>query len=151
VGNNIPEQPLANHPLYDWQATLSETLKGEPDDRKIIFVVDTKGNSGKTWFAKYFCSLFPDTTQYMESAKKADMAYALNPAIKTLFVNITRTQNEFFNYSFIESVKDGMVFSTKYESGLKRLGNVHVVVLMNQEPDMNALSQDRYAFVRIKD
>lgn len=147
---SIPEPELPSYALFPWQAALSETLKGDPDDRKIIFVVDTAGNSGKTWFAKYFCSLFPDKTQYMESSKKADMAYALNPGIKTLFINVTRTQNEFFNYSFIESVKDGMVFSSKYESGLKRLGNCHVVVMMNQRPDETALSRDRYSIQVIK-
>lgn len=147
---SIPEPELPSYALYPWQAALSETLKGEPDDRKVIFIVDPKGNAGKTWFAKYFCALFPDKTQYMESSKKADMAYALNPSIKTLFINVTRTQNDFFNYSFIESVKDGLVFSSKYESGLKRLGNVHVVVLMNQRPDEKALSADRYSIQIIK-
>lgn len=143
---SIPE--LDNHPLRDWQAELNQELLKAPDDRKITFVVDVEGNSGKTWFAKYFCRLH-ENAQYMEMAKKADMAYSLNPEVKTLFVNCTRQQLEFLNYSFLEAVKDGMVFSPKYESGMKILGKVHVVVMMNNYPDMEALSKDRYNVVEL--
>ncbi len=54
------------------------------------------------------------------------------------------------NYDFLESVKDGMVFSTKYESVVKTLGKVHVVVLMNEMPDMSKLSDDRYQIINVR-
>ena len=141
--DNMPEPELQNHPLRDWQGELYSALQQSPDDRLVRFIVDLKGNAGKTWFAKYYVAKH-ENAQYMEMAKKADMAYALRPEIRVLFVNITRQQVEYMNYSFLESVKDGLVFSNKYESGLKRLGKCHVVILMNQHPDMNLLSSDRY-------
>ncbi len=83
----------------------------------------------------------------MEPGKKADMAYALSTDVRILFVNVTRQQVEHIQYSFLESVKDGLVFSPKYESGMKYLKPMHVVVLMNQLPDMTLLSDDRYVIV----
>lgn len=83
----IPE--LENHPLRDWQAALNARLACDPSDREIDFVVDETGNSGKTWFAKHYCRLH-DNAQYMEMAKKADMAHALNPDIRVMAAAIKR-------------------------------------------------------------
>lgn len=136
---------VACYPLYKWQGDLYQELMRVPDDRTIQFIVDPKGNQGKTWFAKYYTMKHPLNTQYMESTKKDNLAYALKTTTRVLFVNVTRQQVEFLNYSFLESVKDGMVFSPKYESCTKIMaGKVHVVVLMNQDPDMKMLSEDRY-------
>jgi len=143
-----PEPPVDEHQLHEWQRILDTKLNGAPNDREIVFVVDKTGGNGKTWFAKQWVQK-DEKSQYMEMGKKADMAYALNPEITTLFVNCTRQQVEFLNYSFLESVKDGMVFSTKYESGIKKLQKCHVVVMMNQDPDMEKLSNDRYKIIEI--
>ncbi|AXQ65795.1 MAG: putative viral replication protein [Cressdnaviricota sp.] len=143
-----PEPPVEEHPLHTWQTILDTKLKLAPNDREIVFVVDKTGGNGKTWFAKQWVTK-DEKSQYMEMGKKADMAYALNPEITTLFVNCTRQQVEFLNYSFLESVKDGMVFSTKYESGIKKMQKCHVVVMMNQDPDMEKLSMDRYKIIEI--
>ncbi|AXQ65761.1 MAG: putative viral replication protein [Cressdnaviricota sp.] len=134
------------HPLYGWQQILEDKLKDPAGDREIIFVVDTEGNTGKTYYSKLYCSAHP-TAQYMEMTKKADMAYALRRDVTHLFVNCTRHQTDFLNYSFLEAVKDGMVFSGKYESGTKILGPCHVVVMMNVHPDMEKLSVDRYKII----
>ena len=43
-----------------------------------------------------------------------------------------------------------MVFSAKYESRVKRYNAMHVVVLMNHDPDMTKLSADRHNIVRVE-
>jgi hypothetical protein len=148
VADCEPEPHLENHPLRDWQGTLYKALSSKPDDRTITFIVDPTGNSGKTWFAKYWHKHHEDS-QIMEMAKKADMAYALDPTIRVLFVNCTRQQVDFLNYSFLEAVKDGLVFSPKYESRTVKLNPCHVVVMMNKHPDLTALSEDRYNIVEL--
>jgi len=142
---------VEDHELFPWQLALKNDLLLPADDRKIIFVIDKQGGQGKTWFAKHYCKLHSDA-QYMEPAKKVDMAYALLNTIRVLFLNITRTtesDKQDYLYSFIESVKDGMVFSPKYESRMKYLGKVHVVVMMNQDPNMELLSNDRYSLINL--
>lgn len=143
---------VPDHELYDWQEELNNRLSAPPEDRKVIFVVDEDGNTGKTWFAKWYCKQHEDA-QFMEPSKKADMAYSLQDDLRVLFINITRTSESDktdYLYSFIESVKDGMVFSPKYESRMKYYDKVHVVIMMNQEPNMLLLSQDRYDIINLK-
>jgi len=137
------------HPLRDWQTALYNQLKFKPDDRKITFVVDEEGNEGKTWFCKYYCYLHSDA-MYLRPTKHADMAFALQQNLRVLFLDCTRQQIDHLPYSFLESVKDGLVFSPKYESRMKMFSPVHVVVMMNQEPNYGFLSPDRYDIVKCK-
>jgi hypothetical protein len=141
--------PVEEHALRPWQSHLEERLNTPPGDREIIFVVDKPGNAGKSWFAKRWCQQHPGTSQYMEPGKKADMAYNLSEETTHLFLNVTRQQVEHLQYSFLEACKDSLVFSPKYESGMKYLKKMHVVVMMNQEPDMAMLSEDRYYIVDV--
>jgi len=139
----IPDPDIESHPLNDWQAALNDTLKKPANDRDIIFVVDRKGKRGKSWFAKYYVSLHSDAI-ILRPTKHADMAYALPHVLRVLFLDCTRKQVEYMPYNFMEECKDGYVFSNKYESCVKKYPPMHVVVLMNQMPDMDALSEDRY-------
>jgi len=148
ISDHAPLPEVEDHPLRPWQTSLQEMLNENPNDRDIIFVVDHQGNQGKTWFAKKYCRDHDDA-QYMEPGKKADMAYTLETTKRVLFVNVTRQQVDHLQYSFLESVKDGLVFSPKYESGMKYLPKMHIVILMNQEPDMTLLSADRYKIVNL--
>lgn len=148
IQDNMPELPLPMYPLKGWQSALIDVLITEPDDRTVVFIVDRKGGAGKTWFAKYYCRLH-NNAQVIEMGKKSDMAHALRTDIRVLFVNCTRSHNEFMNYGFLESVKDGIVFSGKYESRMKTLGPCHVVVLMNEDPDRTKLSEDRYDVLEV--
>lgn len=137
-------QPKPN-PLRPWQQTLYHDLILPPDDRKIIFVVDYVGNTGKSWFAHYYCSLHPDNSQVLLPGKKADMSFALRVDIRVLFLDCPRfKQGEYIQYDFLEDVKNGYVFSNKYESRIKTLERIHIVVNMNESPDMTKLSMDRF-------
>ena len=51
----------------------------------------------------------------------------------------------FLLYRLLEQVKDMRFFSTKYGSAWKYYAkNTHVVVFCNEQPNMKALSEDRY-------
>lgn len=148
---NAPSLKIEEHVLRDWQASLEKELLKPASDTKIKFIVDLTGNSGKTWFAKYWMVKHPHT-QILSPAKKQDMIYCIDEHIKYLFVNCTREQCEILNYSFLESVKDRLIFSTKYQSYMKHLRNdVHVVVMMNQHPDLKKLSAHRYDITVLPD
>lgn len=78
------------------------------------------------------------------------MAYSLSEDIRVLFIDAPRSkQGEYIQYDFLEDVKNGRIFSGKYESRMKRLGPCHVVVMMNELPDMLKLSEDRYNIIEI--
>lgn len=135
-------------PLRLWQQTLNGMLNLPADDRKIIFVVDVVGNTGKSWFCRYYESLHANV-QVILPGKKADMALVLVSTSRVLFMDAPRSkQGEYIQYDFLEDVKNGYVFSSKYESRNKRMAaKAHVVVMMNEEPDMTKLSADRYEII----
>lgn len=130
---------------------MNSRLLLTPDKREIIFIVDRRGNSGKSWFARYFSMLHNDA-QIIVPGKKADMAHVVDDQKKTFFIDAPRSkQGEFIQYDFLEELKNGYVFSPKYESSLKILRTPHVVVFMNEKPDMSKLSMDRYSITVLRD
>lgn len=141
------------HPLRDWQGTLYQDLQGPVCDRKVFFVVDPTGNGGKSWFCKYVDHMRNDVL-VMRPTRRHDMAFIflkrlVNQQLKCVFIDCSRTFAEKLNYDFLEELKDGHVTSGKYASSNLYFEPVHVVVMMNQDPDMNALSADRYDVRRI--
>jgi len=130
------------------QQNLYNILEGPPDERKIIFVVDPVGNTGKSWFVRKYESLHDDS-QRLWVGRIEDIGHILDPTKRVYFTDAPRSRMPFMQYSVLESIKDGMVASPKYESGWKELTihPVHVVVFCNEEPDRNQLSADRYKVI----
>lgn len=149
IQDNYPQKVMEDHELREWQEQLKTILDGEPDDRTVHFVVDETGNSGKTWFAHWY-SQKHENCQVLLPGKKSDMAFALDSTIRVLFVDAPRSkQGDFIQYDFLEDCKNGYVFSNKYESRVKTLSKLHVVVNMNEFPDMGKLSEDRYNIIKV--
>lgn len=142
--DNKPAHSVVAYPLRPWQETLNQKLIHAPDARKIIFIVDITGNSGKSWFARYYCDLHSNA-QIIVPGKKADMAYVAREDSRVFFFDCPRSkQGDFIQYDFLEELKNGYFFSPKYESKIKKLATPHVVVLMNERPADDKLSRDRY-------
>lgn len=141
---HLPKAELVRYPLREWQQLLYTDLERQVDLRKITFVVDLKGNTGKSWFCDYV-RLTKSGVQILTPGRKIDMAYEFHCSTKILFMDAPRSkQSDFLLYDFLEDLKNGRVFSTKYESRMKYFDPPHVVVMMNEHPDMTKLSEDRY-------
>lgn len=149
IQDHLPTKIVESHPWRQWQEELNEYLNRPPVPREIVFVVDTRGNQGKSWFARFY-SQTHDKVQILLPGKKADMAYALDQTSRVIFFDAPRSkQGEFIQYDFLEDIKNGYVFSTKYESRFKQLQECHVIVMMNEQPDGTKLSQDRYKIINL--
>lgn len=145
-----PPMLTDSEPRFGWQGNLAAGLELPPNDRSITFVVDPVGNSGKSWFCRYVVSKYPYRAQVLRIGKRDDLSYAINIERDIFLFDIPRQQMTYLQYSVLESLKDRMIFSPKYESSFKVLRSVpHVIVFSNEEPDMNALSADRYKIVRV--
>lgn len=150
VNDNMKAGEVANHPLRDWQADLNTRLNGPINEREIVFIVDPLGNKGKSWFFRYYEQNHQDNCQIILPGKKLDMAHVLEVGKRSYLFDCPRSkQGEFIQYDFLEQVKNGNVFSGKYESKNKRFEVPHVVIAMNEDPDMEKLSNDRYVIIRI--
>lgn len=133
--------------LRGWQQAEYDRLCGEPDDRSVRWLYDTTGNVGKTQFAKYLLVRLRGVC--VVSGKGANMLHILAKAVEKEDVKIvvflfTRSVEDYVSYSTIESVKDGLVVSGKYDSQTIVMNSPHVLVLANFKPDESKLSADRW-------
>lgn len=146
-----PSPVLVEGEPRTWQRALGARLDADADDRKIIFVVDELGGSGKSWFVRWWLSLHGELTQRLSIGKRDDLAYAIDESKQFFLFDVPRSQSEFLQYSVLEQLKDRMIFSPKYTSRNKMLQfTPHVVVFMNEAPDRNKLSVDRYTVINIR-
>lgn len=148
VADHRPKPEVEDHRLRRWQQMLYDILISPPNPREIIFIVDPEGNQGKSWFARYFRQRHKEA-QIVLPGKKADMAYIINPECTIFIFDCPRSkQGDFIQYDLLEELKNGLIFSSKYESAMKELTAIpHIVVLMNEHPCMDKLSADRYKII----
>ena len=143
----FPRQPIFDInsvELREWQRELDDALNEDPDDRKIHWYTDESGGAGKSWMATYLYSKYPHC-QLVKAGKLEDMAHTLDTHSSIFVFDIPRSRTEYFQYSILEQLKDGFVFSPKYDSHMKVWPkNVHVICFANEHPDLDKLSLDRW-------
>jgi len=88
------------------------------------------------------------TMPSMLGGKHADIAYAYKKRTNYYF-DFPRTMEEHTPYDLVEKFKDGLVFSSKYESTLKVFKNPKVLVCSNFRPIESKLSADRWNIITL--
>jgi hypothetical protein len=74
-----------------------------------------------------------------------DISYDIDPTKHIVLVDVSRGGIRYLSYRLLEQIKGKRVWSTKYGSSWKYYTEqTHVIVFTNEEPDMEALSADRY-------
>lgn len=138
--------PLDGKELRPWQADILEIVRTDPDDRTIHWYWETVGNVGKTSLCKH---LVLKHDAQMLNGKKADMAHALRDDIRVVCIDLARTSESYAPYEAIEQIKNGLIFSGKYDSRTKVFNPPHLFVFANFPPDQAKLSADRWHIVHI--
>lgn len=131
-----------------WQAFLLENLEKKPNPRKVIWYVDETGNRGKTYIANYLLS--KGNATYFTGGRTADIAHQYDGERIVLF-DFCRSLDDKVNYQAIESLKNGLIQSPKYDSKLKQFEIPHVVCFSNFHPDISKLSKDRWDIRHLND
>lgn len=131
---------LATQAMRCWQHWLFRYLNEiEPGNRHMLFVSDKIGGAGKSEFIKYYELFGRRKCDTLEVSKKADMICALDTLnTEVVFIDVTRIQLEYMDhlYPFAESVKNGRILNSKFDSYTRRLFNAHVVIFMNDDPSI---------------
>jgi len=133
--------------LRPWQQKIKDIYDTEPDDRKVYWFWDEEGNIGKTQFIKYMC--VKHKVLFCSGGKHSDiMNLVFNQDMDTctgVFFNLPRVNQGKISYASLESIKDGMVCNTKYETGVKLFNSPHLFIFANYPPLCpEALSSDRW-------
>lgn len=131
---------MAGAVLKQWQREVVDLALNQ-GSRQITWVVDLKGNSGKSWLAEWMIA--HHNAFVCDNAKSADIAHAYDAQPVVIF-DYTRSQAEYVNYSILEALKNGRIFAPKYESSVRHFKAPVVLCFSNWLPDRAALSEDRW-------
>lgn len=147
MGNYKPKDELKLiTPNKWWQIEILNILNTEPDDRKVHWYWSKEGGVGKSQFAKYLVA--KKNALFFEEGKKADIMKLIFDApeerLQKIVIDVPRDNGNKVSYKSIESIKNGMIYSSKYEGGYKLFNAPHVIVFANEPPEMNRLSNDRW-------
>lgn len=138
--------------LYKWQSEIEDIYLQEIDDRKIFWFWENTGNIGKSAFCKYmilkYNCLFCSGGKYsdiMNLVFNQDMT-----ACRAVIFDIPRAHKGAISYASLESIKNGLVCNTKYETGVKIFNPPHIFIFANFEPDdPEQLSEDRWVITNL--
>ena len=147
--NSFPE----NLVFKPWQISLLEEVK-IPTERKIIWVVGKSCGEGKTWLQNYIKYKYGDRRVVKGislQTKSGHITHALTKhplATADIFLfNIAKCVDTFteINYEMLEGIKDGELFSSKYDSQRIKVKTPNIVmVFSNDEPNTGKLAKDRW-------
>jgi len=147
---NSLREALESSSLKPWQRALLDIIEEEPNPRRIHWIWDSQGGTGKSWMATYLGATH--NALVLENGKKADLAYifAQNPTRLVVF-DLSRTQEDKLDhiYAMAENLKNGRIVSSKYISKTIYFRTPHVIFFANFSPDMTKWSQDRYNVIKL--
>lgn len=144
--------PMDGLELYEYQKEIMNIINQEPEnDRKIYWFWEPEGNRGKTSFCKH---LVMTRQAIYVNGKGADIKYAVSEMLKNSDIDIAifdfvRTAEGYISYDALESIKNGIFFSGKYEGGMVLFNPPHMLCFANWEPNIETLSKDKWIIKRI--
>jgi len=149
-GYKLPKPEITE--FKDWQKEILDIIDTDPDDRTIYWIYDQEGGKGKTKLCRHLCKTRSDTI--FVTGKANDMKYAVAEWIQTkdlkvCLLNFTRTVEGHISYEGIESIKDGLFFSGKYESKQIIYDPPHVFCFSNFLPAIEALTKNRWVIITL--
>lgn len=132
-----------------WQQECLNILDKKPDKRKIFWYWENTGNVGKSFLAKYICLKY---NCIIATGKSGDIFNQLlkwrtlnpkEPQIPPIIIDNPRSEFGHINYAAIEALKNGFIYSGKYEGGKIYGLSPHIIIMANSEPNYEELSKDR--------
>lgn len=152
---NRPLPPLPTESDFDglwpWQRALAERCLRPAHPRLVFWRWCSAGNSGKSYLCSRLLELFGGRVLYVTGGTARDISEAWDPSRHEIILfDFARSLQDSISWQAIESLKNGMVFSSKYQSRTKRASRPpHVFCFANFPPPLDAhgnryLSDDRW-------
>lgn len=136
-----------------WQQAVLSHVSSPVDRRKLVWVHEPRGGVGKSTLARHLIGFKYPGTSIAVRGSHGDILYAVKQHLDTgkllwlLVVDIPRANTNKVSYVALEDVGNGLIFSTKYESGHAVFDPPHRVVFSNYPPDLTQLSADRWLII----
>jgi len=152
ISGGFPKPIKIISDLRPWQTKIEGIYLGPVDDRKINWFWEPMGNIGKSAFVKYLVVKYG--ALFCDGGKKSDLINLVfnsnMESCKAVIWDLPRCSEGNISYSTLETVKNGIVCNTKYETGVKCFNSPHIFVFANFPPEnLSKLSKDRWNVVRL--
>jgi len=141
--------------LHPWQENILEIIKTPcgSGDRKVHTYVDAIGGCGKSTFCRH---LAIKKDALLVSGTEKDVKFAVTEWLKTkdldiILWDIPRAYGCRIDFGVVEDLKNGIMFSGKYESGMCVFNKPHVFIFTNKWPDVSGLSADKWVINRLSE
>lgn len=138
--------------FYNWQKECLSIIDSTPDRRTIYWYWETKGNTGKSTFAKWVC-LHRKDARLITCTKSSDILTCADNNIKTYIIDIPRSveKTSFYPWTALEQLKNGYVTDGKLKKQVKITccAPPHIIIFANYTPDLGLLSSDRWVVKNI--
>lgn len=129
-----------------WQLEILDIIKEEPNDRAVYWYWSKRGGVGKSQFCKYMVAVH--NCVFIDEGKKSDIMFSIMEAdmdiCSTVIFDVPRDNGNKISYKSVESIKNGMIYSPKYESKYKLFNSPHIIIFANEPPQLEKLSSDRW-------
>ena len=140
--------------LYPWQLEIEKLILTEPDDRTIYWYWESKGNIGKSQFIKY--CVVKHKVLFCSGGKHSDLMNLVSnqdmDETTCVIFDIPRANEGNVSYSALESMKNGLICNTKYETCVKVFNSPHIICFANFPPsDVEKLSSDRWRIINLRE
>lgn len=148
---------LKKENLYEYQKFILGILEKKPNERDIYWFWEKDGNVGKSTFCKYL--VYNHDAIFIDEGKKADImnhtltAFNNGNSMSLFVLDIPRQNKDKISWKSIESIKNGLLYSPKYEGGQCIFNAPHVIIFSNFKPNINeeTISKDRVKSFNICD
>lgn len=139
--------------LYPWQTSVLQMVTNV-DDRSIVLILDTYGNSGKSILCEHleYMGLAYEIPPMRCMQEIAQVVMSVK-AKKAYLVDLPRGMKkdrmaEF--YSGLEYLKNGCAFDQRYKFRKKRFDRPQVLVFTNTLPDFSLMITDRWKIMQMQ-
>lgn len=139
--------------LNVWQLEIEKLYMTEPNNRKIYWFWESIGGIGKSSFVKYMVVKYK--ALFCDGGKKSDLINLVfnnnMDECRVIIWDLPRSTKGAISYATLESVKNGLICNTKYETGVKAFNPPHIFVFANFPPDKpEEMSSDRWCIYNLE-
>ena len=109
------------------------------------------GNNGKSFLAKYIALKFGCIIADGKKDNIFNQVLMMEDKRGIILLDVPRHNVDYINYGCLEALKNGLIYSGKYEGGQCIFDIPHIIVFMNDIPNgfYEKFSGDRYEMIWI--
>ena len=140
----------------EWQRAVLSLLQTEPDLRAVHWYYESTGGVGKSILARHIVGFAQAGRAIVVNGSARDIYHRVlsfsetNGPPSVVLIDIPRCNRGGVSYQAIESLKSGLIASSKYEGGQLVFDSPHVIVFSNDPPSWGQLSADRWHVYEIQ-